>query len=93
MADEKGTGKHPHKSTEERWHHTESNERSGSQERSESREHSGEDSSHRQSGSGTSEGGPTSSSRDLKEREYRDEEGNVHHHTHTAEAMKDRKAS
>jgi hypothetical protein len=44
---------------------------------------------------GTSQGGPTSNTRDLKEREYRDKEGNVHHHTHTAEAMHEdkRKAS
>jgi hypothetical protein len=29
----------------------------------------------------------SSESRDLREREYRDKEGNIHHHTHTAEAM------
>jgi hypothetical protein len=37
-----------------------------------------------------SEGGPSSDTRDLKEREYRDNEGNVHHHTHTAGATKNR---
>jgi hypothetical protein len=30
---------------------------------------------------------------DLKEREYRDKEGNIHHHTHTSEEMRDKKAS
>lgn len=41
----------------------------------------------------SSQGGPSSSKEDLKEREYRDKEGNVHHHTHTSEEMKERKAS
>lgn len=30
-----------------------------------------------------------SESRDLKEREYRDQEGNIHHHTRTSKEMKD----
>ena len=86
---EQGTGKHPHKSTEEPYPHTKGSE---SGERKESRgESSGSRNEQRQSGSGTSQGGPTSDTRDLKEREYRDKEGNVHHHTHTADAMKDEK--
>lgn len=86
---DQGTGKHPHKSTEEPYSHTKGSE---SGERRESRgESSG--SERQESASGTSQGGPTSDTRDLKEREYRDEEGNVHHHTHTAEAMKDKKAA
>lgn len=32
----------------------------------------------------SSQGGPSSDTRDLKAREYRDKEGNIHHHTHTA---------
>lgn len=31
--------------------------------------------------------------RDLKEREYRDKEGNIHHHTRTSREMQARKAS
>jgi hypothetical protein len=48
------------------------------------------------SGSNTSQGGPSSSTQDLKEREHRDKQGNIHHHTHTAESMhenRDTKAS
>jgi hypothetical protein len=41
----------------------------------------------------SSEGGSSSETRDLKEREYRDKDGNIHHHTHTSEEMKDKKAS
>ncbi len=37
-----------------------------------------------------SQGGPSSNSRDLKEREYRDKQGNIHHHTHTSGEMKDK---
>lgn len=39
------------------------------------------------------QGGSDSNSQDLKEREYRDKEGDVHHHTHTAEAMDNKKNS
>lgn len=72
---QKGTGKHPHKSTEEPWPHNEaqSGEQSGS----------GEESQRAHAGSKPSAGGGGSS--DLKEREYRDEQGNVHHHTRTFE--------
>jgi hypothetical protein len=68
-----GTGKHPHKSTEEPYPHRESN--SGREER-------GRGSNEPQTGS---TGGSTSSTEDLKEREYRDNKGEVHHHTHTYE--------
>jgi len=88
---EQGTGKHSHKDSKEPWPHTEA---SGSEHRSESRnEHSSSDENRKQSASGSSQGGPSSSTEDLKEREYRDEQGNVHHHTHTSEAMHERKAS
>lgn len=40
-----------------------------------------------------SEAGPSSDAQDLKSREYRDKNGEIHHHTHTSQAMKDRKAS
>ena len=84
---EEGTGKHPHKDSQEPWHHTHSPE---SQNKSESRS---SDSRDQQSKSGTSQGGHASGSQDLKEREYRDNQGNVHHHTHTSKEMEDRKAS
>jgi hypothetical protein len=72
--DQQGTGKHPHKSTEEPYPHRERG--SGNEERSarESNESGGE-----------SQGGGESSGQDLKEREYRDKQGDVHHHTHTYE--------
>ena len=64
MADQKGTGKHPHKSSEEPYPHREGEQHASS-------EHS--------SRSGQSESG------DAKQREYRDEQGDVHHHTRTYE--------
>ncbi len=70
--DRQGTGKHPHKSTEEPYPHHEASQ-SGEQEKSERRESRGES---KESGS---------DSRDLKEREYRDNRGEVHHHTKTFE--------
>ena len=88
---EQGTGKHPHKDSSEPWHHTEGSQ---PEHRQESRgENSGTEHNRKQSASGTNEGGPSSSSQDLKEREYRDKEGNVHHHTHTSSEMNERKAS
>ena len=89
MAETAGTGRHPHKSTEEPWPHHEGQQGSGSSRevhRSESRD--GERSESRSARS-SSEGGPTSETRDLKEREYRDKQGEIHHHTHTSEAMKE----
>lgn len=67
MPDRQQTGKHPHKSTEEPWPHTKDNQQKGKENRSE-----------QQASSGSS-----SSNSDLKQREYRDEQGNIHHHTHT----------
>jgi len=74
---QQGTGKHPHKSTEEPYPHTKENE--GGQQGSEKRSHAGGKPSSSQSGGGGQGGG----SDDLKQREYRDEQGNIHHHTHT----------
>jgi hypothetical protein len=73
MADEKqGTGKHPHKSTEEPYPHHESGSKQGGE---------------TQHSKGNQESGRSNQgeSSDLKEREYRDSQGNVHHHTHTYE--------
>jgi hypothetical protein len=80
MADQQGTGKHGHKDSQEPWPHTKENEGKGGEHRaSEHRggEHSGsQDKSH----GGQHQG---SESADLKRREYRDEKGEVHHHTKT----------
>jgi hypothetical protein len=77
MADQKGTGRHPHKDSGEPYphHKQETKETSGRQERG--REQQG---SERQSGSEPD---------DLKQREYRDSSGNIHHHTRTSEAMRE----
>ena len=97
---EQGTGKHPHKSTEEPFPHTKEagteqgrlERRQGSEGRSES--HSA---SHSGSHSGSSHSGGSQESKlggggdDLKEREYRDKEGNVHHHTRTSSLMQDKR--
>lgn len=72
--DEKGTGKHPHKSSEEPYPH-----------------HDGRGSGKQNAGSGSeSHGSREGESRegesgDLKKREYRDEKGEIHHHTRTYE--------
>lgn len=79
---EQGTGKHPHKDTGEPWPHHES---SGSEHEARSRS----EESRNEQRSAQSSNEEKSEARDLKEREYRDEEGNVHHHTRTSEAMKD----
>jgi hypothetical protein len=94
QSDRQGTGRHPHKSTEEPYSHTRENQdeasrRSGSSRDSEhgrssdrsthGSSHGGESdrSSHSSQERGSSEGG------NLKQREYRDEKGEVHHHTRT----------
>jgi hypothetical protein len=90
MADEKGTGQHAHKSSEEPYPHHEAPTTRG--ESGSSRSSSGSSSSHSSSSSsGREESGSGSSSNDsdLKSREYRDNEGNVHHHTRTSDAMKE----
>jgi hypothetical protein len=77
--DREGTGKHAHKSTEEPYPHTKDR---GTEhgEKQESRHSGGESQS---SNRERSESGSRSESSDLKEREYRDNEGDVHHHTRT----------
>jgi hypothetical protein len=76
MADQhaqEGTGKHPHKSTEEPYPHTKGQSSEGQQEEPEA--------GRQERQGGSSEGGGQSD--DLKSREYRDAQGNVHHHTRT----------
>lgn len=85
MADEQGTGKHPHKSTEEPYPH-----HKGSDQGSRSKQASAGAGGH---GSERSEqgGSEESNSSDLKEREYKDAQGNVHHHTRTYEEQHGKK--
>ena len=87
MAEQKGTGKHPHKSTEEPYPHHEAPSTSGksTSERGQDQE------SQSQSGTSRKQGGSESESSDLKEREYRDEQGNIHHHTRTYEEQHGKK--
>jgi len=87
--DRQGTGKHPHKSTEEPYSHTRRDQ--GQSHQGEGRgQHSSQPSSHRgadHSSQGRSTQGrstqSSSDNADLKRREYRDEKGEVHHHTRT----------
>jgi hypothetical protein len=87
IADEKGTGKHSHKDSEEPYPHHEAPTARG--ESGGSHAESSHSSSYSSSVSGSErENRPESHEADLKEREYRDKESDIHHHTHTSEAMK-----
>jgi hypothetical protein len=88
QSDRQGTGRHPHKDTQEPFPHTKDNEPDG-----EHRSRSSQTSSH-SGGSERSMHGSRhdessrsehrgSEDADLKQREYRDEKGEVHHHTRT----------
>lgn len=81
---EQGTGKHPHKSSADPQPHHEAQRQSHSGENvTEQQQHSKQSHS---GGSSHSEGGQSQNSAgsgDLKSREYRDKDGNVHHHTTT----------
>lgn len=67
---EEGTGKHPHKITEEPYPHMERSER----EKGKASAEAGEEKRVSSQGAGAD---------DLKSREYRDKDGNIHHHTRT----------
>jgi len=73
---QQGTGKHPHKSSEEPWPH-------GKADQPEKSAQSGGKSAQSHAGSKPSGSASSSGSQDLKQREYRDEQGNVRHHTRT----------
>lgn len=74
---EKGTGKHPHKDSEEPYPHTKGSE--GKQ-----ASHQGSSGSHESHSSGRGQSGSDGrSSSGEKSREYTDKDGNIHHHTHT----------
>lgn len=97
MAKEQGTGQHAHKSSEEPYPHHEAPTAHGEkrEEGRESQSGSRSSSSQSHSSSGSSKGNErrderSNESSDLKSREYRDKDGNIHHHTHTAEATKEK---
>jgi hypothetical protein len=83
---DQGTGKHPHKSTEEPYPHHEGKTTQGDREQ----RGSGSSTTKEQTRS-TREHDRGSESSDLKEREYRDAQGNVHHHTHGHEEQHGKK--
>lgn len=103
MANDQGTGRHPHKSSEEPYAHNEapttkgrsdsdshsasSHDREGSREHESSRRHDSHSGSHESSSHSATDS--KTHEADLKEREYRDKDGNIHHHTHTAAAMQE----
>lgn len=75
---DEGTGKHPHKDTAEPYPHTKSGEQ----------QQGGHETKAEQAHAGAKPGGAQSQGRrgeeeSLKEREYKDEQGNIHHHTKT----------
>ena len=89
MADNKGqqgTGRHPHKSTDEPWPHTKDEgaqhgRSHGGGHEAESRPHGGSHQSHQTQSRGRDH--DREEEADLKRREYRGEDGQIHHHTRT----------
>jgi hypothetical protein len=71
--DQQGTGKHGHKDSQEPWPHT----------KDEGQQHSRGSEGEQSGGSSKGQGQSGSQNADLKEREYKDEKGEVHHHTKT----------
>lgn len=90
---QQGSGKHPHKDTEEPWHHTKGSEHGRSSHSSSSSGHSGSSGQHASSGqqSSSRHGGSGSEGHGLKAREYRDEQGNIRHHTKSYEQQHGKK--
>jgi hypothetical protein len=74
---QQGTGKHGHKDTQEPYPHTKDNE-GGQAQKASGGQGRNDDGGSRSGGRQDSDGGS-----DLKAREYRDDQGNVHHHTKT----------
>ncbi|HSV01994.1 MAG TPA: hypothetical protein VLI41_02210 [Phenylobacterium sp.] len=70
---QQGTGRHGHKDSQEPWPHTKGSSSDGK----ENRAADGRD--------GASRSASKSEQESLKEREYRDDKGQVHHHTRTYE--------
>jgi hypothetical protein len=90
---DQGTGKHPHKSTEEPYPHHEgkSTQGSGGHQANGSQERGGSEHNREKEEGQQGRGGQQSGSSDLKEREYRDAQGNIHHHTRTYEEQHGKK--
>lgn len=84
MADQQGTGKHPHKSTEESYPHHDGKEQGEERNEKSRAAHAAAGAGGQSQHSGSKEAKDSDSS-DLKEREYRDAHGEIHHHTHTYE--------
>lgn len=85
---QEGTGKHGHKDTKEPWPHTQDQRSAGGREDS-GRSGGSENRSDRRSDGRSDGSSQEASSREEKEslerREYRDDNGEVHHHTRTYE--------
>lgn len=78
-----GTGKHGHKDTQEPYPHHEA--RGGSEKASAAKTGSEQGRSGQGAGGSRASAGDKGGSDDLKSREYKDAQGNVHHHTKTYE--------
>ncbi len=80
MAQDTGTGKHPHKSAEEPYPHTRESQSGGG-----SKSHSGgQEQKGREHGGGHErKGGESGGGESLKSREYKDGSGETHHHPKT----------
>ena len=76
--DQQGTGRHGHKDTQEPWPHTRDEGRRDHHGES----HAGQHDAGQAAGSHSREH-DRSEEAELKRREYRDEKGEVHHHTRT----------
>ncbi len=79
MATQQGTGKHGHKDTKEPYPHREAASTRGRGEHQQGSQAGSRQRTGRQPESGEPKG-----------REYRDQEGGIHHHTRTSQAMKDK---
>lgn len=88
MANQQGTGKHPHKGGDQHRQGQDDRNRSAQhrqgqdQDRGRAGHQQGGDQAHR---GGQHQQGHGGGSDDLKSREYRDAQGNIHHHTRTYE--------
>jgi|YelNatPaOPRAMG01_1025707.scaffolds.fasta_scaffold192092_2 hypothetical protein len=87
MPEREGTGRHPHKKTEEPWPHAkeEGKQQGGKAEAEQSGPAGAARAREQEKGGGRQQlkGESREARQDLKEREYRDEAGNIHHHTRT----------
>lgn len=88
-----GTGRHPHKDTKEPWPHTQENRQQQQQQSSgQRRQEGGEQRRQQQQGGGEGrrqqqqqqqQRGGREERESLERREYRDQNGEIHHHTRT----------